>query len=358
MITVGSLGTLHLGLQILQHLSAWHHVALSLFSLFALGTAINAGQNASAAWQAYSPADPVDNIFLRHFLLEQMRENGSFQEEHGDVIRANLEYALNPNVKFISEFETLTVSRPDTFDNAEYTWKLIGGDVPMSDLEAGITEGSASKFDLRARKIVNLKSTMDEKTNTSLFSDGTGTSSKEFGGLQLIVSTTPTTGTVGLISRVTYSFWRNQQKTGTKTSTAFDNLLSSMEQSYNDCSNGIGEQNPTFAITDQPSFQGYFSLTPAIERIVRDSTSNKLVRSFKGDQAFFKDIPVGYDPSCPAGNMYMLNNRNLRFVYMQWQKGEAAVRPADGFWDVEKVLTIGNLITDNSRRLGVVSAIT
>ncbi len=320
--------------------------------------AINAGQNASAAWQAYVPADPVDNIFLRHFLLEQMRENGSFEEQHGDVIRANLEYALNPNVKFISEFETLTVSRPDTFDNAEYTWKLIGGDVPMSDLEAGITAGGAAKFDLRARKIVNLKSTLDEKTNTSFFSDGTGTSSKEFGGLQLIISTTPTTGTVGLINRATYSFWRNQQSTGTKTTNAGDNLLSAMTSSYNICSNGIGEQNPTYAITDQASFQIWEGLTPPIERIVRDSTTNKLVRGFKGDQQFFKDIPLGYDPSCPAGNLYMLNNRNLKFIYMQWQKGEKAVRPADGFWDVEKVLTIGNLITDNSRRLGVVSAIT
>ncbi len=320
--------------------------------------AINAGQNASAAWQAYVPIDPVDNIFLRHFLLEQMRENGSFEEQHGDVIRANLEYALNPNVKFISEFETLVVSRPDTFDNAEYVWKLIGGDVPMSDLEAGITEGSAAKYDLRARKIVNLKSTLDEKTNTSFFSDGTGTSGKEFGGLQLIVSTTPTTGTVGLISRVTYSFWRNQQSTGTKTTNAGDNLLSAMTACYNNCSNGIGEQNPTYAITDQPSFQIWEGLTPTIERLVRDSTDNKLVRGFKGDRQYFKDIPVGYDPSCPAGNMYILNNRNLKFIYMQWQKGEKSVRPADGFWDVEKVLTIGNLITDNMRRLGVVSAIT
>lgn len=320
--------------------------------------AINAGQNASAAWQAYVPADPVDNIFLRHFLLEQMRENGSFEEQHGDVIRANLEYALNPNVKFIAEFETVTVSRPDTFDNAEYTWKIIAGDVPMSDLEAGITTGSAAKYDLRARKIVNLKSTMDEKTNTSFFSDGTGTSSKEFGGLQLIVSTTPTTGTVGLINRATYSFWRNQQQTGTKTTTAGDNLLSSLTTLYNNCSNGIGEQNPTYLISDQTSFQIYEGLTPTIERLVRDSTNNKLVRGFKGDQVFFKDIPFGYDPSCPSGNAYMLNNRNLKFIYMYWQKGEKAVRPADGFWDVEKTITIGNLITDNSRRLGVCSAIT
>ena len=320
--------------------------------------AINAGQNAAAAWQAYVPADPTDNIFKRHQLLEWMRAGASFEEQHGDVIRANLEYALNPNVKFISEQETVTVFRPDTFDNAEYAWKLLAGDVPMTDLEAGITEGSAAKFDLRARKIVNLKSSAEEAANTSFFSDGTGTSSKEFGGLQLIVSATTTSGTVGSINRATYPFWRTQQTSGTKTTNPGDNLLAAMTIIYNNCSNGIGEQNPDYAITDQASFQIYEGLTPTIERLVRDSDTNKLFRGFRGQDVMFKDIPIAYDPVCPAGNMYFLNRRNFKFIYMQWMKGEPAVRPSDGFWDVQKILTIGNLITDNSRRLGLVSTIT
>jgi hypothetical protein len=316
------------------------------------------GQNVSAAWEAYVPKNPVDNIFTRHWLLENIRENGSFEEEHGTVVRANLEYALNPNVKFISELETLTVFRPDTFDNAEYLWKHIGGDVPMTDLERGITAGGAKKYDLEAKKLSNLKNTMEEKVNTSLFSDGTGTGGKEFGGLQLLVPNDPTTGTVGLISRVTYTFWRSQQSTGTKTTNPGDNLLAAMTACYNNCSNGVGEQNPTYAVTTQTAFQIYEGLTPTIERLDRKSSSDKLVRGFKGQNIMFKDIPLGYDPSCPSGNMYILNNRNLKFIYMQWMKGEPAVRPTDGFWDVFKVLTIGNLITDNSRRLGVVSVIT
>jgi hypothetical protein len=316
------------------------------------------GQNVSAAWEAYVPQNPVDNIFTRHWLLENIRENGSFEEQHGTVIRANLEYALNPNVKFISELETLTVSRPDTFDNAEYLWKHIGGDVPMTDLERGITAGGAKKYDLEAKKLSNLKNTMEEKVNTSLFSDGTGTSSKEFGGLQLLVPNDPTLGTAGLISRVTYTFWRSQQSLGTKTTNPGDNLLAAMTACYNNCSNGVGEQNPTYAVTTQTAFQIYEGLTPVIERLDRKSTSDKLIRGFKGQNIMFKDIPLGYDPSCPSGNMYILNNRNLKFIYMQWMKGEPAVRPTDGFWDVFKVLTIGNLITDNSRRLGVVTVIT
>lgn len=317
--------------------------------------AINAGQNASAAWQAYVPQNPRDNIFKRHQLLEWMKDK-AFEEQHGDVIRCNLEYALNPNVKFISEMETITVFRPDTFDNAEYSWKLIAGDVPMTDLEAGITEGSAAKYDLRARKIMNLKSSMEEAVNNSFFSDGTATSSKEFGGLQLIVSTTPTSGTVGSISRSTYPFWRNQQTNGYKTSAAGDNLLSTATSTYNNCSNGMGDQNPEAVFTDQATFQIFEGLTPTLERFVRESPNDKLVRGFKQLNQMFKDCPVFYDSACLAGAWYFLNTTNFKFVYMNWMKTEPAVRPADGFWDVEKVLTIGNCITDQSRRLGVVSS--
>jgi len=313
------------------------------------------GQNVSAAWEAYVPLDPTDNIFQRHYLLECLRENGSFEKENGTVIRCNLEYALNPNVKFISEMETLTVFRPDTFDNAEFLWKFIGGDVPMTDFERGITDGGAKKYDLEARKLTNLKNTMEEKVNTSLFSDGTGTSSKEVGGLQLLVSTTPTVGTVGLINRATFSFWRNQATTSA--GTAFSLLLASMTNIYNSCSNGVGEQNPTFCVTTQTVFEGFESKLVVNERLVRDSPANKGLTGFKGQSLMFKDIPIGYDNACLASTLYMLNNRNLKFVHMQWMKGEPAVRPTDGFWDVFKVLTIGNLITDNSRRLGVVSAI-
>ena len=324
-----------------------------------LWTTIVSGQNVSAAWEAYVPQDPTDNIFQRHWLLEQLRANGSFEKQNGVVVRANLEYALNPNVKFISEMETVTVFRPDTFDNAEYAWKFVAGDVPMTDFERGITEGGAAKYNFEAKKLDNLKKTMEEKSNTSFFSDGTGTSSKEFGGLQLLVSLTPTTGTVGLINRATYSFFRNQQTTGTKTTNPGDNLLAALETNYNSCSNGIGEENPTFAVTTQTGFEIYNNLTPTIERLVRDSENNKLVRGFKGQNVAFKDVPVGYDPACYSTggvhNWYFLNNRNLKFVYMLWMKGEPAVRPSDGFWDVFKVLSIGNLITDNPRRLGVVT---
>lgn len=312
------------------------------------------GQNVSAAWEALVPADPMDNIFARHWLLEQLRGSNGFEKQNGTVIRCNLEYALNPNAKFISELETMSTSRPDTFDYAEYSWKFIACTVPMTDFEYAITSGGASKYDLNAKKLLNMKKTIDELSNTAFFGDGTGTSSKAFGGVQQLVSTTPTTGTVGLVNRATYVFFRNQAKDATKTTTKYDNLVSSFENGYNSASNGPGKENPTFMVSDQVTFEGYGSKVTVNERIVRDGVGDKAIIGMKSQSYYFKDIPYAYDAACLANTAYILNDRNLQFVYMQWQKGEEAVRPADAFYDVFKVLTIGNLVTNNPRRLSVV----
>ncbi len=313
------------------------------------------GEAVARAWEAYVPLDPVDNIFDRYWLLEQLRSNGAFEKQNGSVIRVNLEYAMNTTTKFMSEMETLTVAKTDTFDNAEFAWKFQGGDVPITDFERDTTAGSAGKFDIEARKIENLKTTLMDATNRSFFGDGTGTGGKEFGGLQYLVPNDPTTGTVGIINAATYSFWRSQQTTDN--GSAFNALLSNMRIVYNNCSNGIGQQNPTFAVTSQTVFQGFEGLIVATERIDRSSPNDKGLSGYKGQNLMFKDIPVAYDNDCFADNLYMLNNRNLKFVYMAWMKGEKPVRPSDGFWDVFKVRTTGNLISDNRRRLGVVTSI-
>lgn len=318
-------------------------------------TDIVRGEAVARAWEAYVPQDPVDNIFARYWLLEQLRANGGFEKQNGSVIRVNIEYAQNSTVKFMSEMETLTVAKTDTFDNAEFVWKFQGGDVPITDFERDTTAGSAGKFDIEARKLENLKNTLIDNTNASFFSDGTATGGKEFGGLQLLVANDPTTGTVGLINRAVYAFWRSQQVTDTGTS--FNALLSNMRIIYNNCSNGIGQQNPTFAVTSQTVFQGYEGLLVATERIDRKSPNDKGLSGYKGQNIMFKDIDVSYDNDCFADNLYLLNNRNLKFVYMAWMKAEKPVRPSDGFWDVFKVRTTGNLITDNPRRLGVVTSI-
>lgn len=318
----------------------------------------NRGQLIAAAWEDYVKTDPADQIFNYLWLLENLRVGDSFRKGAGDPITGTIEYAPNTTAKSMSEMETLDVNRVDVFDRYEYAWKFAGGLIVMSEFEKQVTSGAAGKFDLEAGKIDNLKKTLSSNINTDLFSDGTGSAGKQAGGLQYIVSTTPTTGTVGAINRATYTFWRNQQTSGVKTTTAYDNYKAAMRSIYNLCSSGVGMQTPEFGVTNRTDFEGYESLSVSIERLVRSAATDKLLSGYKGDHVMFKDIPLAFDNAAPSGNTYILNRRNLFIRYMLWMKAFPPGTPVNQFIDVVKILSIFNLCSDNPRRLGVVSATT
>lgn len=318
----------------------------------------NDGQLAAAAWEDYVKADPQDQVFPRFWMLENMREGQSFRKGAGDPITGTIEYALNSTVKSMSELETLDVTRDDVFDRYEAAWKHVGGLYVMSEFEKGVTAGSAGKFDLAAGKMDNLKKTIFNQLNTDLFSDGTGNGGKQGTGLQALVPTDPTTGTVQNINAATFSFWRSQQTSGAKTTTAYDNLKGAMRSIYNLCSNGVGQETPDFAVSDRTTFEGYESLSTSIERLNRVGTGDKLLSGFKGTQIMFKDIPYAYDAACPSATCYILNRRNLFIRYLFWMKAFPPQSPVNQFIDAVKILTVYNLVTDNRRRLGVVTSIT
>jgi hypothetical protein len=298
----------------------------------------NDGQLIASSWEAYVSHEPEDNIFDRYWLLENLKQGKSFEKQNGRAIFHTIEYAVNGTVKWMGERETLDVTHYDVFDQAEYAWKHIAGVCDISEFMKQATANGAGKFSVMAKQIENLKNSIFDTFNAGLFSDGTGTSSKQIGGLQLLVPDDPTTGTRGQISAASFTFWRSQNTSGAKTTTAFDNLLSSLRSIYNLCSNGVGSQTPEFAVTTRTVFEG--------------------ISGFKGDQLMFKDIPIAYDNDCPSGNAYLLNRRNLKLVYMLWMKAFPPASPVNQFIDAVKILTIANLTTDNPRRLGNVDSIT
>lgn len=319
---------------------------------------VNVGQRVTSNWEAVVGKGPEDNINDDYWLLNQLSSGEGFKGfSGGDYIAAPLEYALNTTVASYSDTDTISTTRVDVFDRAEFQWKEYAGTAVLSDLEADRNAGEGTVFSLLPAKLENLRSSMRSAINSDLFSDGTGNSSKQIGGLQLIVSATPTTGTVGAINRANFSFWRNQQDTGTKTTTAFDNLRAAMRSNYNKCSNGMSDAHPSFAVTDRTTFEGFEGLLLANERFADKSNGDG---GFKNEVLKFKGAKISYDNDCPAGVLYFLNPKFLKLAYKKgsWFKMLESQRPANQTLTVYPVRTMTNLFTTNARRLGVVTAIT
>lgn len=320
----------------------------------------NLGQTVASSWEAIVGTKPEDNIFDEYWLLDNLSKGQSFKSVNGGrTINGPIEYAVNTTFRSYSDTETLDTTRIDVFDEFQFNWKEYAGTVVMSELEKAKNQGEGRKFDLLASKLENLRNSARKALNEGLFSDGTGNSSKDIGGLAHIVATSPSSGTVGGINRATHSFWRNQQSSGAKSSTAFDNLRATMRTVYNNCSSGVNAKHPDFWVTDQTVFEGYESLLIANEQ-VGSKEKSQFDAGFKNEYAMFKGIPGSYDDDCTASALYFLNRMNLKLAYQKgyWMKGFPAVDPANQTVDVFKVMTIANLISNNPRRLGVITAIT
>ena len=316
------------------------------------------GEAVIKAWPAYVKKDPEEQVFDQYRLLDWLKSGKSFIKKGGESIRGTIEFAKNTTVKSMSATETLAITHLDPFDRYNEARKHYGGDLVITQEERDQISGGEGIFDLIAAKIANLRSSFFDKFNADLFSDGTANSSKGFGGLQHVVSSTPTTGTVHGISRNNFSFWRNQQTLGTKTSTAYDDINASLRTSYNDCSKGLGEATPNIAFGTQTDVEGYEGTLVSLERYMRRGVKDKGISGFTGEDIMFKDIPYVWDADCPSGTTYLLNNRNLKLVYASWMKFFPNVTPTNQFISVGKVWTSGNLVSDNPRRLGVVTVIT
>jgi hypothetical protein len=318
----------------------------------------NVGQEVAAQWQAVIGDRPEDNIFREYSFLALLEKNKPAPKTGGRSAIGTIEYAVNTTVKAISDTETLDVTRVPVFDEAEYVWRIYGGDFVISTFEEAINRGASQKIDLLAGKAENLRQSMRRQINTDAFGAGTGFGGKSIGGLQVIVPDDPTTGTRGGINAGTYTFWRSQQTVGT--GPAYANLRAAMRTINTSCSTGQGVVNPTHFLSGPGTVNGYESLLVANERIVskEDSQANA---GFDDNAFMFKKAKVVWDSDCADTRMYALRfgQNGVRMAYQagHWFKAYPAVNPANQLLDCVKIETICQLVSFNPRHLGVITAI-
>jgi len=321
----------------------------------------NIGQVAASAWEAMMTENPTDNIFTSQALLMALNEEG-FKEmaDGGRLFEFSVEYAVNTTFKSYGEMEVLDTSRIDVFDAARYDQKIFGGTIVFSDLELARNTPAGRKFNILEAKLENGRNSASEQLNAMLYLDGTGNGGKDMDGLAKIISSTPTTGTVGGINAATFPFWRNRQNAGTKTTTAFDNLRSSLTTTWNQCSLGGVKKQPQSVLTDRATFEGYETILVAVEKIERKAKATGGDIAFINEAIQFKGGDMFYDESCPSGTAYLINNQYLKLAYLKggWMKMKEPVEPSNQLATVYRVETFGNLCASARRHLGVVTAIT
>lgn len=275
-----------------------------------------------------------DNMSRNNALLARLNRKGRIKTfSGGRTIVQELNYANNTTFTWYSGYQTININPSQVFTAAEYPIRQAALAVSISGLEEIQNSGEEAIIDLLESRIENGEQTFMNGLSNGIYGDGSVAGS--IGGLQLLVASSPTSGTVGGIDRSQWAFWRNLVYSaitngGAPTSSA--NILQYMNSLWVQLVRG--RDMPDLIVADNNMFNYYLQAMQAIQRITTENGAPELAeagyQSLKymnsdvvldgGFQGFASDpLPPEISGSgtavggVPTNFMYFLNTNYIHF---------------------------------------------
>jgi hypothetical protein len=296
----------------------------------------------------------ADNLSTSFFLYWWLTQKGKKRhEDGGESIVIQLMYGKNSTVKSYDGYEVLDVTPQEGLTSAKFPWKQVAGSISISRKEERQNSGEQRLINLLQSKVTQAEISMRDELNRQFHGDGTGNNSKDFFGLQLLVEDGASWGTLAGIDRndALNTWWRNQF-IGSVGSFA-TNGLNNMRTLYN--SSSRGNEHPDIGITTQAVFEFYEKGLVQNERFEDKTTGDAGFQNLK-----FKGMVLGFDEQCVTQTMYMLNSNYLEIVIDKESDLITTdfVRPENQDARTAQILIMGNMVSSNSARQGVMNGIT
>lgn len=279
----------------------------------------------------------ADNMSRNNAALLRLSRRGNIKTfSGGRTIVQELNYANNQTFQWYSGYQTLNIAPSQVFSAAEYPIRQSAVAVSISGLEELQNSGEEAIIDLLESRIQNAEDTFMNGLSQGVYGDGSVANS--VAGLRLLVSTTPSTGTVGGIDRATWEFWRNRARSaladgGVVLSAA--TILGEMDALWVQLVRG--RDLPDLIIADNNSYRFYLQALQAIQRVTTENSAPDMAEfgfsSLKylqsdvvldgGFQGFNTTLTDNLPPQvsggsvvggAPASTMYFLNTK-----YIHWR---------------------------------------
>lgn len=204
---------------------------------------------------------------------------------------------------------------------AEFDFKQAAVAVSMSGLEELQNSGKEQVIDMLSSRIKNAEKTITNNIAADCFSDGTADGGRQIGGLQLLVSATPTTGTVGGINAATWSFWQNVAY-GAVTNGGAAATSVNIQKYMNALAIKLtrGTDSPDLIVADDNFYNLYLQSLQAIQRITDEKAAAAGYTSLKyfgagssADVVLERSAGPFANAGMPQNAMFFLNTDYLFF---------------------------------------------
>lgn len=273
----------------------------------------------------------ADNVTKNNALLNRLSGKGKIKDfDGGQAIVQEMEYAENGTYKRYSGYDVLNISPSDVFTAAQFPIAQAAVAVSISGLEMLQNSGKEKMINLLESRIGNAERTFRNNLSNDCYSNGSADGGKQIGGLQLLVADTPTSGTVGGISRSTWGFWQNQafSFSGNSLTPGASTIQTAMNRLW--LSQARGPDKPDLIIADNTYFRYYWESLQAIQRIASDREAEAGFMSlkfmsadvvydggFQGQTGLLSSPTVGTTwtsgTGAPSSHMYFLNTDYIFF---------------------------------------------
>lgn len=165
------------------------------------------------AFGRYRSKVAKDAVRDNHPLMKALEDHKGISRIGGG--RTILDESLsgqNTTVGWVGEAGTVSLADQKVLDSPEFDWSYQLGSISMTLAERYQNEAEGRFIDLWAAKQEALEASAMNEFHQGILSSGTGDGGLEIDGVAALVSTTPTTGTVGTIDRssANAAWYRNQ----------------------------------------------------------------------------------------------------------------------------------------------------
>lgn len=302
---------------------------------------------AATTLQKYVP-NMGDQIFRKFALLKYLQGKAKKNSVSGRSFVVPVMSEENDTVVTYSGYDHLDLTPQEVGTAAEYQWKRLAVSVAISGEEEEWNQGKEQVISLLKAKTNQAELSAAKKFNTMFFtSDGTGNGGKDWYGLAALVG--DATHGPAIVAGIdgtaaANAFWR---------SPIFDSAVAitveDVNHQYNECTAGGGDDGPDFEITTQVLWEAY----------VDQLQPQQIFENPKVAEAGFQNIvhrgaPVTWDTVCPTGDWYFLNSQHLWLVTGRnnWMRMRNFIEPPDQEARYALILSSGQLVTDERRKLG------
>lgn len=266
--------------------------------------------------------------------------------------------------------DTLNVSRPTGLQPLKFDWRQFYSTIVIDGIEEIMNAGEGEGASLLEGRMSQGELTTAEKFEEMLCGDGTGNvggdgTARDWNGLQSIIADDPTTGSIGQLSRATYTKLRNQ--TYTTAVSAFNtsqNGRNAMLSLWVACKHG--SRVPNFSVTTDAIWILFQLSLTANEKFEMMNGDKKMANAGFPNIQFMGGTTVVSSAFCAAKHLYMMRVAQPKTdggIYLitsqdrDFKMGKF-IEPVDQDKRVAKVLTAGQLCTDAPYLHGVITNIT